>query len=64
MATREWTTGECWLYCERSGVSVLWVGPIQEDGQSAPIYACEDCLNRLRLKARRYREAQDQAPAR
>ncbi|MFD8774451.1 hypothetical protein [Streptomyces sp. NPDC059916] len=64
MSRREWMTGECWLYCERSGVLVLYVGPLQEDGQHAPIYACEDCLNRLRGKARRYNDARDRAPAR
>ncbi|MFE0763661.1 hypothetical protein [Streptomyces smyrnaeus] len=61
--TREWTLGECWLYCERDGVLVLWVGPLQEDGQTAPIFACADCLNRLRAKAHRYHAAKDAAPA-
>lgn len=61
---REWMVGECWLYCERSGVPVLWLGPVQEDGCTAHLYACVDCLARLRGKLWRSVEARDTAPAR
>lgn len=61
---RKWSVGECWLYCERDGVHVLWLGPVQENGSSAPFYTCADCLDRLRTKFWRHMAARDSAPAR
>ncbi|WP_234367430.1 hypothetical protein [Streptomyces pluripotens] len=29
----------------------IWLGPLQWDGQHAPVYACEDDLNRLKAQA-------------
>ncbi|WP_409469707.1 hypothetical protein [Streptomyces sp. HC307] len=49
-----WVTGDCWLGCERTGVPVLWLGPVQRDGQAAPFYACEPCLKRLKARAVAY----------
>ncbi|OYP13199.1 hypothetical protein CFC35_00635 [Streptomyces sp. FBKL.4005] len=49
---RYWTTGDCWLGCERTGVQVLWLGPIQWDGWTAPFMACAPCLDRLLAQAR------------
>lgn len=36
----EWPriTGDCWLGCGRTGVLVIWLGPVQWDGQHAPFY--------------------------
>lgn len=51
---RQWITGDCWLGCERSGVSVIWLGPVQWDGQHAPFNACEPCLDRLKRQANAY----------
>ena len=49
---RVWVTGACWLGCERTGLPVIWLGPVQWDGQHASFYACEDCLERLVAQAR------------
>lgn len=49
-----WITGDCWLGCERTGVRVTWLGPVQWDGQHAPFYACELCLDRLKVQALTY----------
>lgn len=50
----EWATGDCWLGCGRTGVLVIWLGPVQWDGQHAPFMACEDCLNRHKAQALAY----------
>ena len=42
-----WFSGDCWLGCGRTGVLVIWLGPVQWDGQHAPFYAFEPCLDRL-----------------
>lgn len=47
-------TGDCWLGCERTGVRVIRLGPVQWDGQHAPFYACELCLDRLKAQALTY----------
>ncbi len=44
-------TGDCWLGCERTGVPVIWLGPLQWDGQHAPVYSCKPCLDRLKAHA-------------
>ncbi|WP_325052006.1 hypothetical protein [Streptomyces triticagri] len=33
---------------------VLWLGPLQWDGQHAPVYACSPCLARIQAQATRY----------
>ncbi|GAA0348085.1 hypothetical protein GCM10009540_80560 [Streptomyces turgidiscabies] len=33
---RQWVTGDCWLGCERTGMSVIWLGPVQWDGRHVP----------------------------
>jgi hypothetical protein len=42
-----WVTGDCWLYCRRTGLSVMWVGTAQTVSMYAPLYACEQCLVEL-----------------
>lgn len=49
----DWIAGDCWR-CDRSGLLVTWVGPVQWDGQSAPIYLCESCLIAVEVRAHRY----------
>ncbi|MEV6588148.1 hypothetical protein [Streptomyces acidicola] len=49
-----WVISDCWLGCGRIGVPVVWLGPLQWDGQHAPFMACEDCLNRLKGQAIAY----------
>ncbi|MDX2758377.1 hypothetical protein [Streptomyces europaeiscabiei] len=51
---RHWVTGDCWLGCRRTSVLVIWLGPVQWDGQHAPFMACEPCLNRLKAQAEKY----------
>lgn len=51
---RHWVDGACWLGCERDGLAVIYLGPIQWDGQHAPLHACEDCLVRLMHQATSY----------
>ncbi|MBB3081678.1 hypothetical protein FHS41_008236 [Streptomyces violarus] len=33
---------------------MIWLGPVQWDGQHAPFFACEECLDRLMQQARAY----------
>ncbi|WTJ12278.1 hypothetical protein OID55_18625 [Streptomyces sp. NBC_00715] len=49
-----WITGDCWLGCMRTAVPVIWLGPLQWDGQRAPVYVCEPCLDRLKAQALDY----------
>ena len=51
---RHWVIGDCWLGCESTGVPVIWLGPVQWDGQHAPFMACESCLSRLKAQAEKY----------
>jgi hypothetical protein len=50
----QWVTGDCWLGCERTGVPVIWLGPVQWDGQHAPFMVCKGCLDRLKRQANAY----------
>ncbi|MGW3295030.1 hypothetical protein ACWC9S_13740 [Streptomyces xiamenensis] len=38
--------GDC-LMCQRSGVLVMWLGPVVGFGRSRPFHACEPCATRL-----------------
>ncbi|MEU3862912.1 hypothetical protein AB0F03_37475 [Streptomyces sp. NPDC028722] len=51
---REWVDGDCWLGCDRAGIRVIWLGPVQWDGQHAPFMACASCLARLMRQADAY----------
>ncbi|MEU3092359.1 hypothetical protein ACWCQ0_31295 [Streptomyces massasporeus] len=51
---RQWIIDDCWLGCERTQLRVIWLGPVQWDGQHAPFLACEECLERLMRQARAY----------
>ncbi|WP_330306228.1 MULTISPECIES: hypothetical protein [unclassified Streptomyces] len=33
---------------------MIWLGPVQWDGQHAPFMACEGCLDRLKRQANAY----------
>ncbi len=54
-----WITGECWLYCERTDVPVMWLGPAQWLGYCAPLHACAPCVRRLNAKVRRHMSCRD-----
>lgn len=47
---RRWITGECWLWCERIRVPVLWLGDVEREDVSAPLHACEGCIRWLEAK--------------
>ncbi|MEJ8654696.1 hypothetical protein WKI65_43360 [Streptomyces sp. MS1.AVA.3] len=51
---RQWATGDCWLWCQRTGVWVLWLGPVQWEGQHAPLLACEPCVRVAEAKLHSY----------
>ncbi|MFE4794029.1 hypothetical protein ACFRFL_02725 [Streptomyces sp. NPDC056708] len=42
-----WVTGNCWLYCRREGVRVLWVGSVHAPGATGDLYACGPCVAEL-----------------
>ncbi|MEU6018665.1 hypothetical protein ABZ826_32975 [Streptomyces sp. NPDC047515] len=42
-----WVTGNCWLYCRREGVRVLWVGSVHTPGATGDLYACGPCVAEL-----------------
>ncbi|MER7841646.1 hypothetical protein ABTY98_38620 [Streptomyces sp. NPDC096040] len=42
--TAAWFTGDCWRR-EAADVPVVWVGPIQAEGQHAPLNLCAPCLD-------------------
>ncbi|MER5771011.1 hypothetical protein [Streptomyces sp. NPDC001985] len=44
---RAWVRGMCWLYCRRTGIPVLWIGPATTEGLHAPIYGCAPCVAEL-----------------
>jgi hypothetical protein len=35
-------------------VPVIWLGPVQWDGQHAPFMVCKGCLDRLKRQANAY----------
>ncbi|WP_019548648.1 hypothetical protein [Streptomyces sulphureus] len=60
---RQWIEGgECWR-CDRAGVPVLWLGPVQTDAGTAPFYACDPCVRRIEARVQEELAAQDTAPA-
>ena len=44
----DWRTGQCWLYCLRSGVTVTWIGTVSSGRIRTELYACYGCLRLLR----------------
>ncbi|MCI3277669.1 hypothetical protein [Streptomyces cylindrosporus] len=52
------------LGCGRDDLPVIYLGPVQWDGQHAPSHACSDCLARLMRQATTYfRQRQPAAAA-
>jgi hypothetical protein len=37
----------CWLYCRRTSVPVIWLGPAQFEGMHAPMFGCSECIAEL-----------------
>jgi len=60
MQGRVWTVGECWR-CDRTGVPVLWLGPVQTDHGTGPFLACEPCIRRLEAKVYAHQMRRDTA---
>lgn len=48
-----WVTGECWFFCRRERVRVLWVGPAHTPHGNADVFACEFCMDELTHKAQK-----------
>lgn len=48
--------GECWR-CDTPDVPVIWLGPVQLPGLSAPFMACQPCTQRLHDRAQAYTAA-------
>lgn len=42
-----WKQGDCWLWCQRRNVAVMWIGPATVAGLSAPMYGCDPCIRQL-----------------
>ncbi|GAA2230092.1 hypothetical protein GCM10010104_24080 [Streptomyces indiaensis] len=41
----EWQArGECWLWCGRDDVEVMWIRPVRSSGMHAALYAYRACL--------------------
>lgn len=59
MAEQHWITGECWLYCGRAHVPVMWLGSVQWLGQHAPLYACAPCVRSLNARVRAHLYTKD-----
>jgi hypothetical protein len=41
-----WVTGLCWR-CEKTGLPVMWLGPVQTHVGTGAFHACERCILRL-----------------
>jgi len=61
--TEQWWTGTCWLWCERDGVLVMWLGEARTEAESAPVYACGPCVERLAAKVQHHAAAQYSLPS-
>ncbi|GAA1902238.1 hypothetical protein GCM10009716_10130 [Streptomyces sodiiphilus] len=50
-----WTTGACWMGCQRTAVEVRWIGPARFNGPygliDTKLFACADCIDRLHHQA-------------
>ncbi|MFM9464174.1 hypothetical protein ACKI1K_15155 [Streptomyces scabiei] len=42
---------------------VVWIGPVEHDGQTAPAYFCEPCCDVVRDYIALYNQQRDQRPA-
>ncbi|GAA2250062.1 hypothetical protein GCM10010232_42380 [Streptomyces amakusaensis] len=49
-----WTPGMCWLYCRRTGIPVIWLGPATTEGIHAPMYGCAHCVAELEHMIRQH----------
>ncbi|MFG2912738.1 hypothetical protein ACGF0D_07580 [Kitasatospora sp. NPDC048298] len=59
----EWGTGDCWLYCERESVPVLWLGVVTAaGGVRAGLAACAECIAVLHGKAVAEMLGRDRSP--
>ncbi len=55
--------GDCWLYCERESVPVLWLGPVTAaGGVLAGLLACAECIAVLHGKAVAATLGRDRSP--
>jgi hypothetical protein len=59
---RPLVAGWC-LLCRRDDRLVVWIGPVEHDGQTAPVYACEGCCAFVRQYIQHYQQQWDARPA-
>jgi hypothetical protein len=50
------------LKCQTTTL-VVWIGPVEHDGQTAPAYFCEPCCEIVRDYIRSYSQQWDSRPA-
>jgi hypothetical protein len=62
MTGRQWVSGTC-LLCRRSDQPVIFIGPVEVGGLSAPVFACSDCCEWCRWVVRSYHQQWDTRPA-
>lgn len=62
MTDRTWGPGWC-LMCQQTG-TVIWVGPVEHGGQTAPVFMCAACCERIRRYIAYYVRQQDFQPTR
>ncbi|SED65093.1 hypothetical protein SAMN05216489_04019 [Streptomyces sp. 3213] len=62
MTCRQWVSGTC-LLCRRSDQLVIFIGPVEVGGLSAPAFACGDCCEWCRWVVRSYHQQWDARPA-
>ncbi|GAB7185959.1 hypothetical protein ATKI12_5790 [Kitasatospora sp. Ki12] len=56
----EWVSGDCWFYCGRRGLPVLWLGPATSPGGlTAPLYACTECIAQINDRIWEYAGTRD-----
>lgn len=58
---RPWEHGWC-LLCQREEL-VVWIGPVEHAGQTAPAYACSECCDFVRAYIAAYTQERDTRPA-
>ncbi|RPF30373.1 hypothetical protein EDD92_0132 [Streptomyces sp. TLI_185] len=58
MTRRQWVRGTC-LLCRRSDQLVIFIGPVEAGGLSAPAFACEGCCAWCRYIVHSYNQRRD-----
>jgi hypothetical protein len=62
MTRRPLVPGFC-LLCRRPDQMVVWIGPVEVGGMSAPVFACEPCCEYMGTVVVQYNHQRDMRPA-